>query len=559
QSWNIISKDLTTNNPEKQKQHESGGLTMDATGAENNTTILAISPSTVQEGVIWVGTDDGLVQLSKDGGNTWINVTKNISGMPKESWVAQIKPSTYKAGEAFVVVNNYRNFDFKPYLFHTTDYGQSWSSIVTVSQVWNYTLSFAQDPIEPKLLFLGSEGGLYVSIDKGSNWTKWNDNYPNVPTMDLVIHPREHDLVIGTYGRAIYVMDDIRPLRKLAKEGGNVLDKTLQIFDTPIAYITINQEASGTRFGANAIFNGQNRKRGAMISYLINKPKEEKKEEAIVKSKKPNKKKIEAVALKENDADSTVKFDSLKFEIFNIRNEKIRTLKIKAPEKNGVHRTYWKMNEAGPNIPSRQKPEKDAIERGGVTVLPGDYKIRISYGDKQDSTIVKVLYDPRKDMSSSILETKYAFHKRIEKAMKSAQNASLRIVETKEIVAELIKKMEAKDKNGFKDQLKNSNAIKDSLEALFIPLIGKDNSKKQGINRSPVLNILNRIFIASSYMRSSLLPPGATENRLAEHAEKALNEHINIINAFFEKDWKTYREAMELIDLSPFKDYEKLE
>jgi len=560
-SWNIISKDLTTNNPDKQKQHESGGLTIDATGAENNTTILAISPSPVMEGVIWVGTDDGLIQLSKDGGNTWTNLTKNISGMPKESWVAQIKPSTYNAGEAFAVVNNYRNFDFKPYLFHTTDYGQTWRSIVTESQVWNYTLSFVQDPIEPNLLFLGSEGGLYMSIDKGSNWTKWNDNYPNVPTMDLVIHPREHDLVIGTYGRAIYVMDDIRPLRKLAKNGKNVLDNALQIFEPPAAYITINQQASGSRFGGNAIFNGENRKRGAMISYLINTPKEEKEQEAIVKSKKSKKKKNNTSISTEVEveADSTLKLDSVKFEIFNSKNEKIRTFKVKAPEENGIHRAYWGLDEAGPRSPGREKPKKDAKESGGVTVLPGEYKIRVSYGNKLDSTNVKVLYDPRKDMPSSILEAQHAFRKRMEKATESAANASLRLVEAKEIVSDLINKMKAKNKEEFEDQIKNSKAMKDSLDVLFIPLIGEDNSKKQGIIRSPVPSIQNRIGTASYYMATSLQVPGATENRLAKQAEDALKSHIETINTFFENNWKTYRAEMEKIDLSPFKDYEKLD
>src|SRR5690606_4741379 len=134
-TWEIISPDLTTNDPSKQKQHESGGLTMDATGAENHCTILAIAPSPVKQGVIWVGTDDGQVQVTQDGGKTWSNTTAKIAGMPKNSWVAQIQASTYNAGEAFVVVNNYRMFDYKPYLFRTKDFGATWESMVTAAQV----------------------------------------------------------------------------------------------------------------------------------------------------------------------------------------------------------------------------------------------------------------------------------------------------------------------------------------------------------------------------------------------------------------------------------------
>ena len=179
-TWEIISKDLTTNDPEKQKQHESGGLTMDATGAENHCTILAIAPSAKEQGVIWVGTDDGQVQLTRDGGKTWTNLTSRIAGMPKNAWIPQIQASTHNKGEAFVVVNNYRQFDFKPYLFRTKDYGQTWESMVSSNQLGenSYVLSAVQDPIEPKLIFVGTENGLFVSLDEGKSYSKWTSGYP---------------------------------------------------------------------------------------------------------------------------------------------------------------------------------------------------------------------------------------------------------------------------------------------------------------------------------------------------------------------------------------------
>ena len=242
-TWEIISPDLTTDNKEKQKQHESGGITMDATGAENHCTILAIEPSTFDENILWVGTDDGNIQLTQDGGKTWENVAKNIKGMPKESWVAQIRASKFNKAEAYVVVNNYRQFDFKPYLFRTRDFGKTWENLVAnKDETFGYTLAVVQDLAEPKLVFLGTEFGLYVSIDEGKNWTKWTSNYPSVPTMDLVIHPREHDLVIGTFGRSIFVLDDIRPLRAMAAEGADVLNKTLHLFEPPSAFITQTQQ-----------------------------------------------------------------------------------------------------------------------------------------------------------------------------------------------------------------------------------------------------------------------------------------------------------------------------
>jgi len=213
--WDVISPDLTTNDPEKQKQHESGGLTMDATGAENHTTILAITPSPLEKELLWVGTDDGQIQLTQNGGETWTNVTPiKHKKFTKGSWVAQIKASTFNAGEAYAVVNNYRNFDFKPYLFRTRNYGKTWESLLdTKDETFGYSLALIQDPIEKKLVFLGTENGLYVSLDEAKTWTKWTNNYPSVSTMDLGIHPREHDLVSATFGRSMYGLDDIRALR----------------------------------------------------------------------------------------------------------------------------------------------------------------------------------------------------------------------------------------------------------------------------------------------------------------------------------------------------------
>src|SRR5258708_30262383 len=292
-TWEIISGDLTTNDPEKQKQHESGGLTMDATGAENHCTILAISPSKKEKGLLWVGTDDGQIQLTRDGGKTWTNMTSKITGMPKGAWVPQITASTYNAGEVFVVVNNYRQFDFKPYLFHSKDYGQTWESLVSASQVGdnNYMLSVAQDLVEPKLIFLGTENGMFISLDEGKTYTKWTSGYPaGVSTMDLVIHPREHDLAIGTFGRAIYVLDDIRPLREMVKEGTQVLNKTVHLFEPPDGYQVVYQDPPGILFPGNAMFLGENRQNGALLTYVINKP-EEKKEEAKTDDKKSEDKK----------------------------------------------------------------------------------------------------------------------------------------------------------------------------------------------------------------------------------------------------------------------------
>ena len=215
-TWKIISPDLTTNDPEKQKQSESGGLTMDATGAENHTTILVIEPSAVERDVLYVGTDDGRVHVTKDGGNNWSDISSGLSGLPEGSWIAQIKASQTQKGHALLIANDYRRFNFEPYAYRTTNYGKSWTRIVDSNDTESYTLSIIEHPKQNNLIFLGTDDGLYVSIDAGVNWTKYTNGFPTVSVKDMVIHPREDDLVIGTFGRAAWVLDDLAPLVAMA-------------------------------------------------------------------------------------------------------------------------------------------------------------------------------------------------------------------------------------------------------------------------------------------------------------------------------------------------------
>ncbi len=213
-TWEIVSPDLTTNNKEQQRQDENGGLSIDITGAENYNTILTIAPSSKQKGVIWVGTDDGNVQLTQDGGSTWTSFRGKIPGLPLGAWIPKIKASQYNAGEAFVVANDYRRGDFKPYIFRTKDFGKTWTRMLDGNNIKGYALCVLQDPVEPNLIFAGTEQGLWISFDNGVSFQQFKNDYPSVSTYDLAIQERESDLVIATFGRALYVLDDIKPLRK---------------------------------------------------------------------------------------------------------------------------------------------------------------------------------------------------------------------------------------------------------------------------------------------------------------------------------------------------------
>jgi len=531
--WNIISPDLTTNNPEKQKQYESGGLTMDATGAENYCTILDITPSTLEKGVIWIGTDDGNVQLTKNGGTSWTNLTKNIKGLPKNSWIAQIKVSASTPGEAYVIANNYRNFDFKPYLFRTRNYGKTWESLLSnKNESFGYTLSLIQDPKEKRLIFLGTEHGLYVSIDEGKNWTKWTNHYPTVPTMDLAIQPREDDLDIATFGRAMWVLDDIKPLRALARKGTNILNKRLKVFTAPTAYIPEIQQPSGTRFGANAIFNGENKKFGAMLSYSIN-------------------------LLKKSKKDSTIKVPkNIIVKIYNKNNTLIRTLKQKVPKENGIHRIYWKLTEKGVNRPSR-KLKKSKKEPSGITVLPGTYKVVFNYDKAKDSTNILVKYDLRKHIPMSILQAKFNMQKQVQKEMDLAYRAIKQVLESKKIVTNYKKQLKSKKDKKYKDLIKTQDTMLKSLNGLVDAMLGKKD-KRQGITATKNPSNISYLYLANQYISSLQTLPGKTEKTLLLNANNKVNAVVAKINKFFKTDWANYRSKMEPLKLSPFKDIKEL-
>jgi len=541
QTWDIISPDLTTNDKSKQKQDESGGLTMDATGAENYCTIIAIAPSKLNKDVIWVGTDDGKIQLTRDGGKTWTNVAANIKNLPDFIWIPQIQVSDNNEGEALVVANNYRNFDFKPYAYRTRNFGKTWERIVDESDAKGYALSIVQDPVEPKLMFLGTDDGLYVSIDEAATWSKWTNDFPTVNTMDMIIHPREQDLVIATFGRAAYVMDDIRPLRELATSGQNILKKKIHLFTPPTAYNASFQQPTGSRFGADAMFNGENRKGGAMISYVITKPEKEEKAE-------DEKEKDEA----EDKDENKVKTDSLTLKIYNADNLLIRTIKTKVPDDNGINRMYWRLDEKGVYGLSRKELNKKK-EPSGVEVLPGTYKLKMLYAGDSSETSVKVEFDPRMDISDEILKARYDALKSLEDDLELALGHVEQIKDKIKIVDEMTERMKAKDEKGFADQIKLSKTTKDTLNSLLDIYLGKED-ERQGITADQPDNVNSHYGMAYFYISNATHAPTRTEEALVKKFQDSMEEANEKVDAYLDAEWPKYRKAVEALNLSPFKD-----
>ena len=214
-----------------------------------------IAPSPLERGVIWVGTDDGRVHVTRDGGANWTSVEGNIKGVPANTWVPEIKASRHAAGTAFIVLDDHRRSNWRRTSTApptTASRGRRWST----KDLQGYALSIEQDPVDPDLLFLGTEFGLWVSNDAGKSWMKWKHGFPTVSVMGLAVHPRDHDLVIGTHGRAAYVLDDIRPLRTMSKE---TLAKPLHFFEVPDAQTYTTRQKEGSRFVGDAEFRARER------------------------------------------------------------------------------------------------------------------------------------------------------------------------------------------------------------------------------------------------------------------------------------------------------------
>ena len=358
-SWTKASPDLTTNDPAKLK--DSGGLTIDNTGAENHCTILTIAESPLRQGVLWVGTDDGQVQLTRDGGATWTNVTANIKGFgPGDNWVTRMEASHFFEGGVYLTVSRHQVDDYKPYIFKTEDFGQTWVSLRGDLPEYGYLHTVRESPLNRNLLFAGSEFGLFVSADGGRTWIPFKGEFPTVAVRDVQIHPREHDLVIGTHGRGVWIVDDIRPLERLTAEAAKSDALLFDVKDTVLfSYrTTVDNYSDAGYAGANSPF-------GAAISYHLG--------PAAFGGAKLK------LAVQDKDG-----------------REVAAPFMTKEP---GLNRVYWNLRGGAVT----EAPEPAGEGRGGrgramagfaPYVLPGEYRAVLEVGDRKMEAPFRVLADP---------------------------------------------------------------------------------------------------------------------------------------------------------------------
>ena len=359
QSWERISPDLTTNDPEKQKQEESGGVTVDNSSAEMHTTIYSISESPKNGQIIWVGTDDGNLQVTRDGAKTWTNVVGNVSGLGKNSWVTTIEASRFDEATAYATFDRHTFGDMKPYVYKTTDYGQTWKALPAQENgVRGFAHVIKEDTVNPNLLFLGAEFGLWISIDGGQRWAQYKgSDFPDVPVDDIALQARESDLVLATHGRGIWIVDDISPLRALTPDL-MTKEATLIPGRPAIQYF----EVGGGWVEGDETFQGRNRPSDAQITYY-------QKGRHI--------------------------FGDLKIEIFDQDGKLVDT--VAGTKHRGLNRAGWGMHMRPPAVAPAASALGEAVV--GPRVLPGNYTVKLTKGDQTYIEQLNVVIDPRSKYS----------------------------------------------------------------------------------------------------------------------------------------------------------------
>lgn len=419
-NWTRISPDLTTNDPAKQKQEESGGITADNTSAENHTTIFAIAESPLDEKMIWVGTDDGNLQVTLDGGKTWTNYAKNYAaaGIPAQTWVSSIEPSRFDKNVVYATFDNHMYGDHKTYVARSSDGGKTWK-MFTSTEFTGFAHKIKEDLKNRNLLFLGTEMGLFASVDGGANWFRMKNRIPEYALVrDIQIHPETNDLVLGTHGRGIIVVDDISPIRAMTKD---VADKDVYLFPMKVTPLTTGM--SGNAFPSTGGWTAYNAPELPAIRYYL--------------KDRPNS-------------------GDLKVEILDAKGNLVQSLP--PGKRKGINMVYWNLRGTPPKVV--QGGVK--MDQAGFTapmVLPGTYTVRLKVGDSVYSQPITVVHDTTN--KAFTLAERMAQYKAAMQALEVYKNLSSTIEEVSKKQAQL-KKWIATSKN--EDSKKYMQQYHDSLE-----------------------------------------------------------------------------------------------
>ncbi|MCU1347819.1 MAG: sialidase, partial [Acidobacteria bacterium] len=426
QTWDRISPDLSTNDPSKQLQEQSGGVTVDNSAAEMHTTIYAIAESPRNPNLIWVGTDDGNLQVTRDAGKNWTNVVANVPALPKNAWVSYVDPGHFSDGTIYATFDLHTFGDMRPYAYKSSDYGKTWKSIIAPgSPVRGYAHVIKEDLVNPNLLFLGTEFGLWISLDGGAQWSRYKGgDFPAVAVRDLAIHPRDNDLVVATHGRGIWIIDDITPLRALTPAA--LASDVVFIRARPTV---LKIPANGGWVNGDASYTGDNPTDAAVITYYL------------------KKRHI---------------FGDMKIEVLDAAGKLVGT--VPSTKRRGLSRVRWSMRLTPPKVPPAASAAFGAAF--GPRVLPGTYTVKMTKDDKIYTLPLQIVPDPRTTHTLADRQAQFALANRLSSLLGDMSFAVERMNGVRAGLADRAGKLPAGDALGQK--LRDASAAADVMRKKIV-------------------------------------------------------------------------------------------
>ncbi len=503
-TWEQISPDLTTNDPEKQKD-AGGPIAFENSTAEYHTTITALAESPAQQGLIWVGTDDGNLQVTTDAGKNWRNVIRNVPGLGANSGVSHVEPSRANAQLVYVSFERHMLDDFRPYIFKTADGGKSWKNITGNLPAKAYVQIVREDPKNPKLLYAGTELGLFASYNGGNEWIRLGlKNLPHVAVHDIKIHPRENDLILATHGRSLWIIDDATPIQQMSSE---LVSRDAHLFPVRPA---MRFAARFTRYGiGDKVFTGPNPSYGALITYY----------------------------LKDKPDDKA----AFKVEIFDQAGKLVQSLNRPSKEK-GLNRMAWNLRFGGAEV--RQPPPEEETATGGPPrgpqVLPGNYLVRLTLGEKKFEERVEVRLDPNVNTPIADLQSQLDLTIKL-RDMQSAANTALRFLDsikdqlkhTQTTMKNLNKEPDKEMTKALEDHVKQIDALQDKLAR---------RSEGLGLGgRSRVSDRVGDLFFSIDASNSA---PTPYQRKYFEEVEPEFRERMGEVNKFISETVTQWNEKL---------------
>ncbi|MFD2916929.1 VPS10 domain-containing protein [Psychroserpens luteus] len=493
QSWDIVSPDLTRNDPEKLKS-SGGPITQDNTSVEYYCTIFAAQESPITEGLLWVGSDDGLIHMTKDGGQNWENVTPK--GMPEWMMINSIEPSAFDAGTCYVAGTKYKTGDFAPYLYKTTDYGKSWKKITEGINEEHFTRVLREDPKQKGLLYAGTETGMYISFNDGKNWKPFQLNLPIVPITDLAI--KDNNLIVATQGRSLWMIDDLTVLHQLYGNPDSYWDRENKLFKPKDTY----RMRGGSRSGSKT--SGTNHPNGVMTYFNL----------------KNYDVKNDEVSLTYFDP----KGDTIK--TFSTKNKKKDKLEVKK----GMNQFVWDMTYDGAEKLDGMILWWASLD--GPQAIPGTYKVHLNINGKAIPQSFNIVADPRAESTQADMEKQFIFIKDINKTMDDAHKSIKKIRNIKKQLTAF--ETQYKDNESVKELLEKSKVLKEQFTEIEEALYQTQNKSGQDPLNFPI-RLTNKLGHLNSLVGMGDFAPTdqdiAVKNELSEQIKTQLDAFNTLISS----------------------------